>query len=271
LRKEAFAGRCVQNEIAEKRSPMDTTAEILTKIRALPESWHGAGTVPNVVLERLAELLETRRPKVSVETGTGRSTLLFSHLSANHTVFCFDDRAEWNSYGAVQESELLDLRNTKFVLGPTQITLKNYVFTEPIDLAFIDGPHGYPFPDLEYYYFYPHIAVGGLLLIDDINIPSIKSMFEIIRAGDMFELVQVVEYTAFLRRTEAPLIDPLSDSWFLQGVNRPHYEYLMAVAQHSPSSRLRLVTRLIPPQLKRLVPQSWKKGLLKAWVRLTGS
>jgi hypothetical protein len=143
------------------------------------------------------------------------------------------------------------------------LTLPRHVFEEKLQVVLIDGSHGYPFPDLECYYFYPHIAVGDLLLIDGINIPSIKSVFELVRAGDMFELVELVEYTAFLRRTEAPLINPLSESWCLQGVNRPHYEYSMALAQDSPSSRLRLVIRLIPPQLKRLAPQSWKRGLLK--------
>jgi hypothetical protein len=86
---------------------MNTVTELLTKIRLLPESWHGAGTVPHVVLEKLAALLEARHPSVSLETGTGRTTLLFSHLSANHTVFCVDDRAGGNSYGAVRNSELL--------------------------------------------------------------------------------------------------------------------------------------------------------------------
>ena len=35
----------------------------------------------------------------------------------------------------------------------------------------------------------------------------------------MLELVAVFEYTAFLRRTEAPLVDPLSDSWWLRSFN----------------------------------------------------
>jgi len=202
---------------------MDTTAELLTKIRALPESWHGAGTVPNVVLERLSELLETRRPKVSVETGTGRTTLLFSHLSANHTVFCVDDRAGGNSYGAVRESELLDLRNTKFVLGPTQITLKNYVFTEPIDLAFLDGPHGYPFAELEYYFIYPHLRAGALLVLDDIHIPTIFRMFEFLKEDKMFALNAVVANTAMFLRTDEATFHPLQDQWWLQEFNKKRF------------------------------------------------
>ena len=237
----------------------------LDQIASLPLEWHLAGTMSGVVLRAIAAQAEKLGPiQRSAETGSGKSTLLFSNLSANHKVFALDCG---DSISRVKNSQLLNSSTVTFIEGPSQLTLPRHVFEEKLQVVLIDGPHGYPFPDLEYYYFYPHISVGGLLLIDEINIPSIKSMFEIVRAGDMFELVEL----AFLRRTEAPLIDPLSDSWWLQGVNRSHYEYSMALDQGLPSSRFRLVTRLIPPQLKRLVPQSWKKGLLKAWARVSES
>ena len=58
----------------------------------------------------------------------------------------------------------------------------------PIDIVLIDGPHAYPFPDLEYYYFYPHIVTGGLLIIDAINIPSIRNMAEVIKQDAMSDV-----------------------------------------------------------------------------------
>jgi hypothetical protein len=45
----------------------------------------------------------------------------------------------------------------------------------------LDGPHGYPFPDMEYYFFYPHIKPRGHLVIDDIQIPSIGRMTDILQ------------------------------------------------------------------------------------------
>ena len=101
-----------------------------------------------------------------------------------------------------------------------------------------------------------------VVLIDGINIPSIKSMFEIVKAGDVFELVELVEHTAFLRRTEAPLSDPLSDSWWLQGVNRPHYEHIwhslrtpffQAPPRHSPD----------PASVEKACPSEREKGPLE--------
>ena len=234
---------------------------ILDKISSLPSDWHGSGTMSDVVLRALAAHAESNAPiHHSAETGSGKTTLLFSHLSTNHQVFALDCG---DSITRVKTSCLFNSSNVTYIEGPSQLTLPHHVFRDKLQIALIDGPHGYPFPDLEYYYFYPQIEPGGLLLIDDINIPSIERMFQIVRADDMFELVEVVEYTAFLRRTEAPLVDPLSDSWWIQGFNRSHYEYAMARSRLPARSSLRLLTRLIPTSFKRLIPLHWKAHLLK--------
>ena len=234
---------------------------ILKEISALPPDWHLSGTMSAVVLRAIVAHAEELGPiRHSVETGSGKTTLLFSHLSADHQVFALNCG---ESISRVKNSRLFNSKSVTYIEGPSQMTLPRHVFNHKLQIALIDGPHGYPFPDIEYYYFYPQIAAGGLLLIDDINIPSIQRMFEIIRADDMFELLEVVEYTAFLRRTHALLTDPLSDSWWLQGFNRSHYEYAMARARLPSNSRLRAVTQLIPRNVKSLIPEHWKARLLK--------
>jgi hypothetical protein len=60
----------------------------------------------------------------------------------------------------VRESELFHAASGEFIDGPTQRTLPTHRFTKPLRAALIDGPHGYPFPDLECYYVYPHLAAG---------------------------------------------------------------------------------------------------------------
>jgi len=191
----------------------------LEQICALPQHWHGAGTVSDGVLRIIAE--HYPRPlDHSAETGTGRSTLLLSQLSANHLVFAKDDRGDGDSLELVRSSDLLRSSTTTFVVGPTQLTLPSYQLRQPLDLVFLDGPHGFPFPQLEYYYFYPHIRPGGLLILDDTQIPSISGMHEFLREDDMWHLNAVVDYTAFYTRTDAPTLDPLADGWWLQGYNR---------------------------------------------------
>jgi hypothetical protein len=232
---------------------------VLEQIGSLPPDWHGAGTMSVTVLRAMAKPAEqVGQIHHSAETGSGKTTLLFSRLSDNHTAFALDCGG---SVSRVKDCDLFKAKTVTFVEGPSQVTLPHYRFKEKLQMALIDGPHAYPFPDLEYYYFYPQMAEGGLLLIDDINIPSIERMCEIIGSDDMFELLEVVQNTAFFRRTTAPLIDPLGDDWPRQGFNRSHYEYAMAREQSSPTSRR--ITRLIPSGLKQLVPVSWKTKIFR--------
>jgi hypothetical protein len=195
---------------------------LLDQITALPESWHGAGSVSAPVLRRIAAHAGQLPIQHSVETGSGKTTLLFSHLSPDHTVFAVD---AGESMSQVRRSALFNKDTTTFVEGPSQQTLPQHVFRHQHEVVLIDGPHGYPFPDLEYFFLYPTIAPAGLLILDDLLIPSIGRMFEILRADAMFDLIEVVDSnTAFLRRTDAPLVHPHGDSWWLQGYNRPFYE-----------------------------------------------
>ncbi len=127
----------------------------------------------------------------SVETGSGASTLLFSHLSEHHTVFALDGGS--GSIANIRRSPLLRPNVVTFVEGPTQATLPRHRFTESLQLVLIDGPHGYPFPDLEYYFLYPHLETGALFILDDIHIPTVQNLFRFLRRDAMFELEEVVQ------------------------------------------------------------------------------
>ncbi len=190
---------------------------LLTEILESSRSIHRSGSMSPTALITLAKHLEARTVQHSVETGTGASTLIFSHLSKSHTVFALDSD---ESITMVLRNPSLNREATTFVDGPTQKTLPVHSFRWPLQAVLIDGPHAYPFPDLEYFYLYPHIEKDGLLVIDDIHIPSIQNLFRIVSDDDMFRLVEVCGKTAFLRRTDAPLFDPWNDGWWLQRFNK---------------------------------------------------
>lgn len=195
--------------------------EILDEISQLPEDWHLAGTVEPIVLKAIAKHVGSIKVSHSVETGSGKTTLLFSNLSENHTVFAVD--AGNKSISSVNAHLLFNADTVEFIEGPSQQTLPQYQFNHKLQVALIDGPHGYPFPDLEYYYLYPHIEEGGLLLIDDIHIPTIRNLFNFLKEEEMFELVEVVQQTAFFRRTAAEPFNPLGDGWWLQKYNKERF------------------------------------------------
>lgn len=225
---------------------------ILNRLEELPQDWHGSGPLDHNVLRALAGHCNTYgEVQCSAETGAGKSTLFFSQISRHHTAFALD---VGNSLSRVKQSELLQAGHVEFVEGPTQLTVPKYVFAEKLDVVLIDGPHGYPFPDLEYYYFYPQIKNKGLLIIDDINIPSIKRMVEIINKDAMFDCIDAIGKTMFFQRTDAPLFDPLADGWWEQEYNK---KYLRRTKQ------LEKIKQIMPTALFNLIPDSLRLRIQK--------
>ena len=192
--------------------------ETLKAIGKFPPDWHKAGTMYPALLRRVVERCHELDVKHSMETGCGLSTIVFSQLSSDHKVFAVDCGG---SMTHVRQSTLLNPATVEFITGPTQLTLPRYVFQHALQLALIDGPHGYPFPDLEYFYIYPHLEENSLLIVDDIHIPTIHNMFRFLRDDDMFDLLEVFHHTAFFRRTAAPTFPPTMDGWWLQKHNKP--------------------------------------------------
>jgi hypothetical protein len=218
---------------------------IVDQIVALPANWHGAGVLRPEVLHTFVDLVGNQRVAHSAETGTGKSTLLLSHLSSDHKVFTKDDDGGGDSLRRVRESPLLNRDFVDFIIGPTQVTVPNYSFDHSLDLVFIDGPHGYPFPDLEYLTFYPHLSHRALFVLDDIHIATIKNLFLFLREDKMFDLVCVTGNTAFFHRTDAPTFDPLGDGWWLQQYNARR---LPLRRRMSEAARAR-----IPPSARRTI------------------
>lgn len=190
-------------------------------LMALSSGGHRAGTLNTTVLKDIIDLLP-RRDIFSVETGCGRSTIAFSNIARHHISFCYDDRdMPDSSVSYVLGHRHFVANRTSFVFGPTQFTLPQHTFSDErlFDLVLIDGPHGYPFPDLEYWHLYPRLAPGGLLIVDDLMIPSIGRMYDILREDRMFDEVAVFATTGVLRRTHEPALPRDGDHWWIQAHN----------------------------------------------------
>jgi hypothetical protein len=173
-------------------------------------------------------------------------------VSEAHTVFTKDDTGDGDSLDAVRSSPLLKRKRVRFVVGPTQRTLLENDFAEAIDLAYLDGPHAYPFPDLEYWAVYPHLRQGALLVVDDVQIPTIHNLYRFLRADAMWELLDVIDDTAFFARTAAPAIHPFGEGHWMQGINQrretSHYpvraRIRRTIADQAPEPLLRCARRL---------------------------
>jgi FkbM family methyltransferase len=188
---------------------------------------HRAGTLTAGPLSTMQWYLEDYfkgRGVLTIETGCGASTVLFAHYADRHTVFCYDDRKDENSSVTfVTEFASFPHDRVEWIFGPTQRTIPTYSFKDHVDLVLIDGPHGFPFAELEYYYLYPLLKPGGVLIIDDIHIPTLNNLFRFLCQDDMFYLGTVTATTAFFHRSHAPVLNPLGDDWWLQRYNMQRF------------------------------------------------
>jgi len=221
-------------------------------IAALPADWHAAGTMGASVLHAIARHAAKRQVLRSAETGSGKTTLLFSHLSAEHKVFALE--GDDGSITVVRNSPLLNSSTVEFVEVPTHVTLPNQRFGNKLQLVLIDGPHGYPFPEMEYFYFYPRLDKDALLIVDDIHIPTIHRLYEFLMEDEMFRLIEVVQNTAFFARTESPLFDPYGDGWWVQEFNKRRFPFGF---KRTTLRRFRgWVGSRLPDRLKRAIKRS---------------
>ena len=152
----------------------------------------------------------------TAETGCGGSTIVLSHASQQHIAFAIEGTD--HTITELRKQSACRAENVTFVEGETKDTLPGYRFEREIDLVLLDGPHAYPLPQVEFAYLFPHIKVGGWLVLDDIQIPSVHDLFRFLSRESSVVLEEVAVRTAFFRRIK--VVESGPDGWPLQGMNR---------------------------------------------------
>lgn len=131
--------------------------------------FHAGGTAVWDIAPGVAAFLKAHvKPGMrTIETGAGRSTLMFTEAGAVHTVVT----PSTNEQGRIlAEAKRLGLDTSAltFAIGYSQQVLPT--LDGPLDMALIDGGHGFPIPAIDWAYIAPRLVVGGLLLIDDVDL-----------------------------------------------------------------------------------------------------
>jgi len=202
---------------------MSELVKKITAYQAARGGHHRAGTLSAAPLERIEWYFKNYfkdKPVASVETGCGASSIVFATYAQRHTAYTYDDRDSDNSsVSFATEYPDFNADRVKWVFGPTQRTIFADPLTEDVDIILIDGPHGYPFPELEYFAFYKHLKPGGILIVDDIHIPSIYNFYKFLMQDDGFRSHGVSMTTAYFQRTDSPAFNMEGDDWWLQRYN----------------------------------------------------
>jgi predicted O-methyltransferase YrrM len=132
------------------------------------------GIAPEVLRFLFAQL---KPGMTTLETGAGYTTAAFCIAGTRHLAVTPDEeqagriRASLEKLGI--EPDLI------FVLGSSDIVLPSgQGIAERLDLVSIDGAQRFPFPVIDWYYTESRVPVGGLVVVDDTRMPSVRILHE---------------------------------------------------------------------------------------------
>lgn len=200
---------------------MATTAtgvDIIGRLQADRPAFHQGGQARWDSLPGTLEEIRrsVRRGDTTIETGSGASTVVFAAAGATHTAISPDGQ-EHERIRDYCRTVGIDDSQLRFVVGASEDVLPTLLSRErTLDFAFIDGAHAFPFPAVDWCYITRALNIGGKLLMDDITIPAVTTVFRHMLAEPNWELERVLDdRAAILRLTAEP---PLGD-WEVQGSN----------------------------------------------------
>jgi hypothetical protein len=153
----------------------------------------------------------------TIETGAGASTVIFAAVGAYHTAIS-PDAAEHQLIRNYCLSTGVDTSRISFVVGLSDDILPAALGRDrTLDVAFIDGAHSFPFPEIDWYYISRSLKIGGKLLLDDIPIPAITQVFRHMRLEPNWQLDGIFDDRSAGFTLLAP---PEPEEWSMQPFNK---------------------------------------------------
>jgi hypothetical protein len=155
------------------------------------KNWNSGGFNPTH-LEFFISLAEKTRDCRVIETGAGNSTIAFLIADVAEIVSIAPDGTLFNRIRDYCEYNNIPAKNLEAIEAKSEWALPGIAISDRrFDIGLIDGAHGWPntFVDLNYIYFM--LRKDGFLIIDDVQLHSIKEMAKFITAeNESFRLVK---------------------------------------------------------------------------------
>jgi predicted O-methyltransferase YrrM len=170
-----------------------------------------------VSLQASMDVLETIAAAVqpgsrTLETGAGLSTVVFALRGAAH--LCVTPAAsEVERIRAWCESRGIDLGGVRFEVARSETVLPRLALPE-LDLVLIDGGHGFPTPFVDWCYTADHLRVGGVLIVDDIQLWTGAVLRDFLAEEPGWTLRREFPMRAAVFEKSAPM--PALPEWFAQ-------------------------------------------------------
>ena len=113
-----------------------------------------------------------------------------------------------------------ELERVRFVVGRSEVVLPG-MDLPPLDLAIIDGGHGMPVPFVDWCYLAPRIKVGGVLLVDDTQIWTSRTLTEFLRAEWSWDVIGTFRKAVAFRKTAETILTDWGGQPFVAARSAP--------------------------------------------------
>jgi hypothetical protein len=222
--------------VGEDDVPM--SAPLTESLKRSPPSLHDSPDYWGLAWDALAWLeLNVREGMSTLETGAGASTIVFAARGAEHEVVTPDPEEERRIRRACEERGI-DASRVIFHIGRSQEVLPDLAARE-LDLALVDGAHGFPYPVLDWWHLAPRLKVGGRMLLDDAYLPGVAAIVEYVKSSDAWALEPPVSFrTACIRKLGDE--EPPGDADALAARGRMSFSYLPLGRRLVASTRTRV-------------------------------
>lgn len=196
------------------------TGDVLARLLADPPRVHdmGGGELASLGTEAACYALIAGRCRAgdrTLETGLGLSTALFGALGTDHTCVT-PSSAEVERLRRYCAARGVPLERVTFAVGSSTEVLPTLA-PDPLDVVLIDGSHGFPVPVLDWYYAGGRLRRGGLLVVDDVDLPAVGLLVGFLDADPRWERVAgTAKWRAYERRSEGTLAEEWVDQPFFR-------------------------------------------------------
>lgn len=189
--------------------------------------WKTGGLGPNqrALIERCLRSLGAKTRVI--ETGAGLSTPIMLALGSRVTSFFTKSDLRDRIAAAVDEFDL-PRANWEAVIGPSEFSLPKYLDGHPAlsaDLVLIDGGHLIHTVFTDFTYGFASLREGGILVLDDLQAPSVSILYGILGASNFVEQIDIAGKTAAFRKM---VKSRLPGNWNETPVGEPMLEQIAA-------------------------------------------
>ncbi|MGA7833489.1 MAG: class I SAM-dependent methyltransferase [Terracidiphilus sp.] len=151
------------------------TCKFHTDVNGIPCCW---GIEQNV-LEYITSV--TKPFHHTLETGAGVSTLTFAKCGSNHIAISpYTD--EFKKITCEAKNQGISLVKVSFIPFKSERWLPTAMFEHAFDIVLIDGMHSFPNAIIDWFYTADNLKVGGLLILDDIQMHSVRILYDFLKS-----------------------------------------------------------------------------------------